>query len=85
MSKIEFSKEEKKVIISRIQLYFRDELDQDIGNLASEFLLNFFSGEIGAYHYNRGLYDAQAILMDKVENITEAIYELEKPTEFANK
>jgi len=83
MSNIEFSKEEKKVIIDRIQLYFREELDQEIGNLASEFLLNFFSEEVGSYHYNRGLYDAQAILMNKMDTITEAIYEIEKPTEFA--
>ena len=83
MSRIEFSKEEKKVLIDRIQLYFRDELDQEIGDLASEFLLNFFSEEIGAYFYNRGLYDAQAILMSKLDNITEAIHEIEKPTEFA--
>ena len=67
MSKVEFSKEEKEVII---------------GKFDAEFLLDFFSEEVGAYYYNRGLYDAQTILESRLESITEAIYEIEKPTEF---
>jgi len=82
MSHIDFSKEEKKLIVHKIQLYFKEELDQDIGQFDAEFLLDFFSEEVGAYYYNRGLYDAQAILESRVESITEAIYEIEKPTEF---
>ena len=42
----------------------------------------FFAEEIGPYFYNRGLYDAQAILESRLENIAEAIYEIEKPTQF---
>lgn len=83
MSKIEFSKEEKEFIIGRIQLYFREELDQNIGKFDAEFLLDFFSEEVGAYYYNRGLYDAQTILESKLETITDAIYEIEKPTQFS--
>ena len=62
MSKIEFSKQEKAIIIDKIQLYFKEELDQDIGQFDAEFLLDFFSEEVGAYYYNRGIYDAQAIV-----------------------
>lgn len=83
MSKIEFSEEEKKVIVRKIQLYFREELDQDLGQFDAEFLLDFFAEEVGAYFYNRGLYDAQAILDKRMESLGEAIYELEKPTDFA--
>ena len=82
MSKVEFSKEEKEVIIRKIQIYFKKELDQEIGQFDAEFLLDFFSEEVGAYYYNRGLYDAQTILESRIESITEAIYEIEKPTEF---
>jgi len=82
MPDIEFSKEEKKLIIHKVQLYFKEELDQDIGQFDAEFLLDFFSEEVGAYYYNRGLYDAQAILESRLESIAEAIYEIEKPTEF---
>ena len=83
MSIIEFTKDEKKVIISKIQLYFNEELDQEIGQFDAEFLLDFFSEEVGAYYYNRGLYDAQTILESKLQSITDAFYEIEKPTDFA--
>ncbi len=82
MSEIEFSKEEKEVIVKKIQLYFREELETEIGQFDAQFLLDFFAEEVGAYFYNRGLYDAQAILERRVEDISEAIYELEKITEF---
>ena len=82
MSKIEFSKEEKEVITRKIQSYFAKELDQEMGQFDAAFLLDFFAEEVGAYYYNRGLYDAQTILESKLESITVAIYEIEKPTEF---
>ena len=82
MSKIDFSDQEKAAIVRNIQLYFREELDQKIGQFDAEFLLQFFTEEIGPYFYNRGLYDAQAILKSRLETLNEAIYELEKPTEF---
>ena len=82
MSKIDFSDQEKAAIVRNIQLYFQEELDQKIGQFDAEFLLQFFTEEIGPYFYNRGLYDAQAILESRLETLNEAIYELEKPTEF---
>lgn len=82
MPDIEFSKDEKAVITRKIQLYFTEELKQDIGRFDAEFLLDFFATEIGPYFYNRGLYDAQAILSKRMDELTDAVYELEKPTEF---
>lgn len=83
MALIEFSKEEKEYIVGQLQLYFKEELEQNIGRFDAEFLLDFFSEEVGAYFYNRGLYDAQTILQDKLDSITDAIYEIEKPTQFS--
>lgn len=82
MSEIKFSTEEKERIVQKIKLYFNDKLDQDIGQFEAEFLLDFFSEQVGPYYYNRGLYDAKAILEAKLENIDEALYEIERPTEF---
>jgi uncharacterized protein (DUF2164 family) len=82
MSQIEFTKEETDIICRKIQLYFREELEQEIGQFDAGFLLDFFAEEIGPYFYNRGLYDAQSILESRLENIGEAIYEIEKPTQF---
>lgn len=81
MPGIQFSAAEKEVIVGRIKRYFADELKQEIGCFDAEFLLDFFAGEIGDYFYNRGLYDAQAILSNKMDELGEAIYQLERPTE----
>ena len=82
MAIIDFSSAEKEILVRRIQGYMREELEQEIGQFDAEFLLDFFAEEVGAYFYNRGLYDARAVLENRLEDITEAIYEIEKPTEF---
>lgn len=82
MSEITFTREERDIIARRIQMYFQEELEQEIGQFDAGFLLDFFAEQIGPYFYNRGLYDAQAALEDRLQTIGEAIYEIEKPTEF---
>jgi uncharacterized protein (DUF2164 family) len=82
MSEIKFSKEEIEIITKKVQLYFSEELDYEIGQFDAQFLLEFISEEIGPYFYNKGLYDAQSILENRMESISEAIYDIEKITEF---
>ena len=82
MSEIKFSKEEMEILTKKIKLYFSGELDHEIGQFDSQFLLDFISEEIGPYYYNRGLYDAQSVLENRMESISEAIYDIEKNTEF---
>ena len=62
MKPITFSREETKAIVGDIQDYFREELDQSIGAIPAEMLMQFFAEKMGAYFYNRGLYDAQALV-----------------------
>lgn len=82
MAEIEFSKAEKDTIVQKIQDYLNDELDVEIGQFDAEFLLDFFSKEVGAYYYNQGLQDARAVINSKLVDVDEAIYEIEKPTKF---
>lgn len=79
MSNIKFSNQEKEQLINKLQKYFERELEQEIGQFDAEFLLDFISKEFGSFYYNRGLYDSQSIISDRVEQISEAIYELEQP------
>lgn len=81
MEDIVFSQSEKDILTAKIRDYFEKELGQELGRFDAEFLLDFISREFGGYYYNRGLYDAQAILLKQVEDLTHAIYQLEKPTE----
>lgn len=83
MTEIEFSREEKAAIVTKLQRYFEAELDQEIGQFDAEFLLDFISKEFGAVYYNKGLNDAQAILQSRLDSITDAIYEIEMPIPLA--
>ncbi|MEO5804994.1 DUF2164 domain-containing protein [Devosia sp.] len=80
MKPIKFSKEETKAIVGEIQDYFRQELDQSIGSIPAEMLMLFFVDKMGAYFYNRGLYDAQGLLKEKIDDLTDSIFALEQPT-----
>ena len=82
MAEIKFSKNEKDILIDKIQTYFQDELDRDLGQFEADFLLDFVSKEIGSFFYNQGLRDAQSVLEERLETINDAIYEIEKPTPF---
>ena len=82
MSEIKFSAEEKALIVEKLKRYFSVELDQDLGQFDAEFLLDLISSEMGAYYYNRGLSDARAVMQSKLDQVDDAIYEIEKPTNF---
>ncbi|TWX72549.1 DUF2164 domain-containing protein [Colwellia sp. C1TZA3] len=79
MSPIKFTHTEKLLLIEKLQRYFTNELEQDLGQFDADFLLDFFTEELGAVYYNRGLYDAQALMAEKLELISEQIVELELP------
>jgi len=79
MTKITFTQEEKQQMAVKVKRYFESELKQDIGSFEAEFLIDFFADEIGGHFYNRGLYDAQVIVSGKVEEIADALEEIEKP------
>ena len=81
MKKIVLPKEEKVAAIARIRAYFSDELDQEIGVLPAEFLLEFFADQIGPAFYNQGLRDAHAAFLKQMDDFGEAIYLLEREPE----
>ncbi|MBE9539081.1 MAG: DUF2164 domain-containing protein [Proteobacteria bacterium] len=85
MSEITFSKEEKSILVDKLKMYFDKELGQEVGQFDCEFFLDFISAEIGSYYYNKGLSDAQSIVTAKMEDISDAFYEIEKPTNVQNR
>ena len=80
MKPIKFSREETKALVGEIQDYFREELEQDIGAIPAEMLMGFFSERMGAYFYNRGVYDAQGLIRERLDSLTDDIFALEQPT-----
>lgn len=77
MPSITFSREEKQVMVRQLQAYFDEEMDQSIGVLPAEMLLDFIASNMGRHYYNRGLYDAAAALEKGVERLSETILSLE--------
>ena len=78
VKKIAFEKPERAAIVAKIQRYFVDELDSEIGAIPAELLLNFFTETIGPFYYNQGLHDAQALFARSIDNINDEIYGLEQ-------
>lgn len=78
MKPIEFSKEERAAITAKLRDYFARELDQELGQLPAEMLLDFIGTEIGDAFYNRGVHDAQQLVQQKAEDIVEALCGLER-------
>lgn len=82
MKKLEFNPEEKTQVVQKVKEYFEEQLGHEIGSFDAEFLIDFFADEVGAYFYNQGLEDAQAVFTRKLDEVSDSIYELERPTEF---
>ena len=78
MSKIEFTKQETHTMVVKLQSYFNDELDQEIGQFEAEFLLDFFAKNIGSHFYNNGLAAARILFESKLSTIDEELYAIEK-------
>lgn len=78
MAKITLQSEVKAALVLRLQRYFEEELQQEIGGFDAEFLLDFFSEQMGSYFYNQGLADALTTFEGKLEEIADSIYQLEQ-------
>ncbi|MCH9815981.1 MAG: DUF2164 domain-containing protein [Actinomycetia bacterium] len=81
MPQIEFTPEEKALMVAELKDYFERELDQELDRFETEFLIKALSKRLGAYFYNRGLWDAQEILSQRLDALTSAISELEEPVD----
>jgi len=76
---MKFTQQQKDELIYKLQQHFEQELDIDLGQFQADILLDFINKEIGAYHYNQGIYDAQTLLAQRLEFISEEMVQLEKP------
>jgi uncharacterized protein (DUF2164 family) len=81
MSLVQFSKTDKEALIQKIQAFADKEYGLELGQFEAGDLLNFFANEVGPFFYNQGVRDAQAVLRKRVDDIAEAIDNLEKPVE----
>jgi uncharacterized protein (DUF2164 family) len=64
-----------KEAVASIERYFREHMDEAIGNVTASALLAFFVEEIGPTIYNRGVADVQERLQARVMEVDIEIHE----------
>jgi uncharacterized protein (DUF2164 family) len=74
---IELPKEARKEAITSIERYFRDNMDEPIGNVAAGGLLGFFLEEIGPSIYNKAVADVQERLNARIAELDIDVHEEE--------
>ena len=72
---LELSKEDRLQAIESIQRYFRENLEQDIGNISASAVLGYFLEEIGPLVYNKAVKDVQENLERRVMELDIEIHE----------
>ncbi len=72
---IEISKESRKELITSIERYFKENMDEPIGNIAAGGLLGFFLDELGPVVYNQAVADVQERMQARVSELDIDVHE----------
>ena len=72
---IEIPKEARQQAIASIERYFRENMEEPIGNIAAGALLGFFLEEIGPLVYNQAVTEVQERLQARVSEIDIEVHE----------
>jgi len=75
---IKLPKEEKEHIVRSVQQYFEEERAETIGNLAAEQIVDTMVQLLGPYLYNKAIADARAVVLEKISQVDDELYALEK-------
>lgn len=68
-NRIKVSKEKRNEMIASIKFFFANERDEDLGDLASDMILDYFINELAPEFYNQGVNDSYTYLKDKIEDL----------------
>ena len=72
---IELSADHRKEAIASIERYFRENMDERIGNIAAGALLGYFLEELGPIVYNKAVADVQERLQARVMEVDIEVHE----------
>jgi len=81
MIPIKLPKEDKEKLIDQVQAFFEEERSETIGNLGAEQYIDFMMKLLGPYIYNKAIADARHLVLEKMNQIEDELYTLEKPTD----
>ena len=72
---IEIAKEKRKELITSIQRYFEENMEEKLGNLTADALLDFLLEELGPIVYNKAVADVQKRLQTRVMEVDIEVHE----------
>ena len=72
---IELTKEARAQAVASIERYFRENMEEKIGNVAAGGLLGFFLEEIGPAIYNKAVADVQERLQARISEVDIEVHE----------
>lgn len=72
---IDLPKDLRAQAIASIERYFRENMDEPIGNIAAGGLLGFFLEELGPVVYNKAVADVQERLQQRVSELDLEVHE----------
>jgi len=76
---IDLDKAARDALARKLVRQLKDEFDAEIAPMDAQRLLDLLAETLGPYWYNQGLYDAEAILKRRIDDVAEAIMALERP------
>lgn len=68
-NKFTVSKEKRNEMAASIKLYFSNERNEELGDLAAGLFLDFIMEELAVEFYNQGVYDSYTFMNAKVEDL----------------
>lgn len=71
---IKLSDSRKKEMVEEVQSYFRNEHDENIGDLKAEMFVDFFIEKLGPKIYNQAIADANTFLQEKLIDLEGILY-----------
>lgn len=69
MDRFNLTKEKKDEMLKSIKDYFYNEKGEDLGDLATMMLLDFFIKELAPEFYNQGVNDSYVYIHEKIEDL----------------
>ncbi|MEH6889592.1 DUF2164 domain-containing protein [Bacillus sp. JJ864] len=79
MISMKLPNEKKELLVEHIQEFFEAEDLGEIGRFQAERLIEEMIKELGPHIYNQAIGDARKLVADKLTNLEEDLYVLEKP------
>lgn len=67
--KFNLSKDKREELKNEIKEYFYEEREEELGDLASDMILEFFIDKLAIEFYNEGVYDSYKYMTDRVDDL----------------